>query len=252
VVTGEALAAAGWRLPAEVVAGLTEYERQFVALEFLPPRTLAYYQSRLDYLGFRGMGAVLDAGCGMGQWSVALASRNAAVCGIDIDRRRVGIAAALAREMGAASCAFECGPLEKLPYASGSFDAVFCYGVFMFTRMPDTLREFARVLKPGGRFYVNANSWGWYLHLLRDVPWNRVAAVKFILRKLLGRSANIVVTEPWLRRRLREAGLLASAVEAEGAARFADAPALPRPAPGYPSAYFGVRSMIEAIGHKTS
>jgi SAM-dependent methyltransferase len=152
--------------------------------------------------------------------------------------------------MGADNCSFHCGYLEKLAYADESFDAVFCYGVFMFTQMPLALREFHRVLKPGGRFYLNANSWGWYLHLLWDVPWNRIPALRFIRDTFLGHEQNIVVTESWLKKRLDSAGLRPIAVVPEGAASFDGKSSDLAPPPGYPRTYFGVRSMIEAIGVK--
>lgn len=250
MVTVETLAAAGWRWPARELAGLSRYELQFVELEFLQPRTLGYYLSRLDYLGLAHGAKVLDAGCGMGQWSIALSQRNREVDGIDADARRIGLAQALASSMDARNCAFRAGKLEALPYPDEHFDAVFCYGVFMFTRMPATLREFRRVLKPGGRFYLNANSWGWYAHLLKDVPRNRLPALRFIRDTLLGRDQQIVVTEPWLRRQLAGARLTLLRLDVEGGCAFGQPPPASRPAPGYPARYFGLRAMIEAIGFR--
>jgi demethylmenaquinone methyltransferase/2-methoxy-6-polyprenyl-1,4-benzoquinol methylase len=44
---------------------------------------------------------------------------------------------------------------EALPFSDGSFDAVFSAYVFRnLTSIPDTLREIARVLRPGGRAAV--------------------------------------------------------------------------------------------------
>lgn len=245
------LAAAGWRWSKEAVDSLDDYERKFVAFEFLPPRTLTYYLDRIDYLGFGSMQRVLDAGCGMGQWSIALAQRNREVQGVDLSRRRVELARKLASDMGVTNCHFHCARLERLGYPDESFDGIFCYGVFMFTQMPEVLAEFRRLLKPGGRFYINANSWGWYLHLLKNVPWNRRPALRMILNTLLGRKQNIVVTETWLRRQLASAGLAPIAITSEGAASFYARPPVTMPVPGYPPRCLGVRSIIETIGFKT-
>lgn len=251
MVMETALADAGWTWPKNLVDSLDDYEKKFVAFEFLPPRTLSYYLARIDYLGFVNMKRVLDAGCGMGQWSLALAQRNEEVQGVDLSRRRIDLARRLASEMGVANCHFHCAKLESLGFPDESFDGIFCYGVFMFTQMPAVLAEIHRVLKPGGRFYINANSWGWYLHLLKDVPWNRRPALRMIRNTLLGRKQNIVVTESWLRRQLTAAGLQPIAVVSEGAASFHARPPATVPAPGYPPRCLGIRSIIETIGLKT-
>ena len=76
MVTHEALAAAGWHWPEALLKTLTDYEREFVAFEFLAPRSLDYYLQRIDYLGFSELGRVLDAGCGEGWLASALAERS--------------------------------------------------------------------------------------------------------------------------------------------------------------------------------
>lgn len=251
MVTHSELVQSGWHFPPDFVNGLSEYEQSFVAFEFLPPRTFQYYLDRLTYLGFVDLESVLDAGCGMGQWSIALTERSSNVQGIDIDARRVQIAQTLAQQMGRAHrCQFQVGRLEALPYRDGSFDAVFCYGVFMFTDMPSTLREFHRVLRPGGRFYLNANTWGWYAHLLVDVPWNRRPAFRYLLNTALGRTRNAVVTERWLSHQLAAADLRQIAIGVEGSTTFVPGKFCSKPAPGYPEKYYGMRAVIEAIGYK--
>ena len=57
--------------------------------------------------------------------------------------------------------------MEQTPFEDQQFDAVFCYGVIFLTDWKKSLREFYRILKPGGILYVNANSAGWYMFL-----WN--------------------------------------------------------------------------------
>jgi SAM-dependent methyltransferase len=250
MVTIESLAEAGWTWSTQALAGLSAYERTFIETEFLPPRTLDYYLARLDYLGLTQGARVLDAGCGMGQWSIALSRRFRDVDGIDSDSRRISLAQALAANMQARNCAFRAGELETLPYPDEHFDAVFCYGVLMFTHMPSSLREFRRVLNPNGRFYLNANSWGWYAHLLKDVPRNRLPALRFIRNTMLARNQRIVVTEPWLRRALASAGLSPLQIDVEGACTFQQHPRSDPPAPAYRARYLGMRAVIEAIGFR--
>ena len=158
---------AGWNFPPELWATLGDYEKNFAVLELDGIKTPGYYQDRLAALDFKRRGRVLDAACGMGQWANALASLGNEVVGVDLMQSRIDVARALTAAQGNA-CQFQTGSIEKLPFETASFDGVFCYGAFMFTAMPVTLGEFARVLKPGGRLYLNGNTWGWYAHLILD------------------------------------------------------------------------------------
>ncbi len=145
-----------------VVLADSEYEREFLRVEFAPG--LDYYVERVDRLLFHGK-RVLDAGCGAGQWSLALARRFEQVEALDLSRRRLRVLRAVADRMGISNVRTCLGSLEQLPYVEGVFDAVFCYGVIMFTRVERTLAEFHRVLRPGGRLYLCLNADGWSRHL---------------------------------------------------------------------------------------
>ncbi len=251
MVTIDILRQHGWRVPDNLLAEMSDYERDFVRLEFTGRRTFDYYRDRIAYLGFTGMDRVLDAGCGMGQWALALAEHNNTVEGIDLNESRVEVGRRLVAEAGNPNVSLATGSIESLPFPAAHFDGVFCYGVFMFTNMPKTLAEFSRVLKPGGRLYLNANSYGWYVHLLRDVPWNRRPALGIIKNTLLRRKRAIIVSEPWLRARLDDAGFDIAMIASEGEATFrSGAIDLRKPEPGYESRYWGLRAIIEAAAVK--
>src|SRR3954454_24056465 len=64
--------------------------------------TMDQFRQRVDMIGFAGAEHVLDAGCGYGQWSVALAEANARVSACDRDPGMLRIAAAMARGGGVA------------------------------------------------------------------------------------------------------------------------------------------------------
>ncbi len=54
------------------------------------------------------------------------------------------------------SARFEVGSIYKLPYASGSFDAVICSDVLEHLGdLPAVLREFRRVLRPNGLLLID-------------------------------------------------------------------------------------------------
>ena len=140
-------------------------ERDFAAAEF--SHGLAYYRNRLERIGFSGK-RVLDAGCGMGQYSAALAYDFERVDGIDWKTNRLDVAAKLCAAMGLDNVEFRQGSVEALPYTDGIFDAVFCYGVIMFTDMMQTINEFHRVLAPEGKLYVCLNGDGWNWKMLDE------------------------------------------------------------------------------------
>ncbi len=94
--------------------------------------------------------SILDVACGSGGISELLArSLSARVIGVDIDEH--AIAAASGRS--APGCAFQVVDAnEPLPFPDGSFDAVFSNdSVHHLRDRAAVLREWARVLVPGGR-----------------------------------------------------------------------------------------------------
>jgi len=98
---------------------------------------------------------LLDIACGSGGPSLALAERaGCRVTGLDLEPAGIAHAEAQARARGlvgrAAFHALDCG--GRLPFGDGAFDALLC--VDSIVHLPDrfgTLREWARLLCPGGR-----------------------------------------------------------------------------------------------------
>ena len=94
-------------------------------------------------------GRVLDAGCGEGidLASVALTTATRAV-GVELSHG--GIAATSARIAQLPRAGLVQGNVLMLPFADGTFDGAYSYGVVHHTVDPDgAVREIARVLKPG-------------------------------------------------------------------------------------------------------
>ena len=128
---------------------------------------LQKYIDRLTAIGFSGRHHVLDAGCGFGQWSLALTSLNARVDACDVSQLRVDFLSDLTSQLDITNLGIETSGIDSMPYPDNCFDLVFCYGVIFLTPWHQSLRELSRVLKPGGKLYVNANGLGWYNYL-----WN--------------------------------------------------------------------------------
>ena len=98
-----------------------------------------------------GARRVLDAGCGSGRLTVALAQTGAEVTGIDSNASQLEQARHRADEAGVELTLLETD-FDALPFADASFDAVVSRLAVMASDDPvATLRELARVLEPGGR-----------------------------------------------------------------------------------------------------
>ena len=99
-----------------------------------------------------GAERVLDAGCGSGRLTVAVALGGAAVTGMDTNAAQLEVAAQRGAEAGVALTLLEADFNEALPFADATFDAVVSrLSVMAATDPVATLRELARVLEPGGR-----------------------------------------------------------------------------------------------------
>lgn len=152
-----------WR--AEILAlNLDDWLRDWSMVQV--DRTQDYYISRIAQLGMQGE-RVLDAGCGMGNWSMGLARHYQRVDAIEIDRARLAVLKAVCPHFNGRIVP-EVGSVHELPYPDASFDGVFCNGVLFVTDYRKTLAEFRRVLKPGGQLYVTYCGIEWWRHLMLE------------------------------------------------------------------------------------
>ena len=97
-----------------------------------------------------GIKLLLDVACGSGGISTLLADElDAEVTGIDNDPDAI----AAASDRGSERCSFRVADAnEPLPFADGSFDVVFSNdSVHHLDDRSTTLRDWARVLRPGGQ-----------------------------------------------------------------------------------------------------
>jgi SAM-dependent methyltransferase len=124
------------------------------------------YRKRLRAIGFTGLGDVLDAGCGFGQWTVPLAKGNRRVAAVDVSDVRIRVLTDVAAHFGIENIEAAASSIEAMPYADSSFDGIFSYSVLYFTDFRKSTAEFSRLLRPGGRLYLCTNGLGWYLHNL--------------------------------------------------------------------------------------
>ena len=101
---------------------------------------------------------ILDVATGTCDIVIEIAKRNLAVriFGIDFSQRMLELGKAkVFRNNYYKSISFQIGSGEHLPFANESFDGVVCaFGIRNFANVKRGLREFYRVLKPGGRIVI--------------------------------------------------------------------------------------------------
>lgn len=91
---------------------------------------------------------ILDVGCGTGA-NLTLLARHGSTVGLDLNERGL----ALARETGRPLAR---GDSSHLPFADGVFDLVTSFDLMQCTPTDrETMREMARVVKPGGAVVVS-------------------------------------------------------------------------------------------------
>lgn len=103
-------------------------------------------------------GRFLDAGCGTGGFikRLSLAFADRTVAGIDFSP----LACQLARERTSAE--IEVASITNLPFLDASFAALTALDVVVQVEDPArAIREFFRVLRPGGRVVINAAAYRW-------------------------------------------------------------------------------------------
>jgi len=108
----------------------------------------------LEWLDAKFVEFILDLGCGDGQMTQRLAASEASVVGVDASPEMA--AAARARGIDAHE-----GRAESLPFADGTFDAVFSNATLHWVRDQDAMMdEVRRVLRPSGRFVAEMGGHG--------------------------------------------------------------------------------------------
>lgn len=96
-------------------------------------------------------GPILDAGCGRGDWVSFLVSRGIDAVGLDYSNDMIQ-----ANRTAFPELRFEQGRIQQMPFIDSSFNGIVSWGVIEHDESGPqaALREFARVLRKGGKALV--------------------------------------------------------------------------------------------------
>lgn len=143
-----------------------------------------------------GFELVVDVGCGSGYSLPRLAQLFSPreLVGVDIDPNMLDVARANAQRAGVAVRLVQ-APTSHMPLPDGSVDLLFCHQTFHhLVEQEHALREFMRVLKPGGMLLF-AESTRRYIH-------------SWIIRALFRHPMHVQRSAPEYLEMLRAAGLV--------------------------------------------
>ena len=128
---------------------------------------------------------VLDIGTGTGQLAVYLARGGFEVTGIDIAENMVTRAKEYAESQGL-DIDFRTGDAEDLAFGNNTFDAIVSRNTLWTLPHPEkALREWRRVLKPGGLLMISDGQW-------MNTTWKRIHHLAIRLFKGMGRKNGMV------------------------------------------------------------
>lgn len=128
---------------------LTLAQRGESRMRFIMPHMLRYMG---DVRGLR----ILDLGCGEGGYSRRLAAAGASVTAVDCSEAALRYAEQQAQREGLTIAHHLRNANDLFGIPDASFDAVLCSMMLMDVEdLAGTLGEVARVLRPGGRFFVS-------------------------------------------------------------------------------------------------
>jgi ubiquinone/menaquinone biosynthesis C-methylase UbiE len=132
------------------------YERDGIK-EAIHQERLRAALAMVDALALTRNSRVLDAGCGAGYATIALAQRSLAVDALDPVEAMVRTTRRRASEAGA-QVAVQIGDVHALPFPDGRFALLVALGVLPWLPALDKpLEEMARVLRPGGHLIVTVD-----------------------------------------------------------------------------------------------
>jgi 2-polyprenyl-3-methyl-5-hydroxy-6-metoxy-1,4-benzoquinol methylase len=156
------------------------WNREVLLRDINNPRQAMYerrrlYLAALDFLLKENLPgkAVLDYGCGLGEWGTLMATEGANVTLLDLSTAAIRIGLRRARASGVAVRGVARDASDLSCFADGEFELVFaCAALHHTLKYPAALEELCRVIRPGGKLLlVETYGNNRILNLLRRTHW---------------------------------------------------------------------------------
>ncbi len=172
-------------------------------------RRLQASLDRIDALELPSPARVLDAGCGTGHLTVALARRGALVASTDLSDEMTRLTQQQLRAEGLQST-LVCSDVHRLPFPDDAFHVVVALGVLPWVGSPGlALAEMTRVTVPGGHVLVTFDNAHRLFRLTDPSRTPPVRWLRGLVRRARGHSptGNHMTTLKQARENIRAAGL---------------------------------------------
>ena len=111
----------------------------------------------IEILQLKGNEHVLDVASGTGEPGLTLSTLlpDGRVTGSDLSENMVEIANEHAKHQGISNYKSQACDASNMPFENNYFDHIVCrFGIMFFPDMESSIREMARVMKPGGRLAI--------------------------------------------------------------------------------------------------
>jgi ubiquinone/menaquinone biosynthesis C-methylase UbiE len=146
----------GWDTAYKPILAAIEQGEHLVALWQDGPVPFLQDREILKLLRDQRVNTILEPGCGDGRNSRHLARNGFQVIAVDVSKAALNIGSQLATQEGHNRIVHLQQDVTKLQFVGENFDAVICVDTLGQLETPETaLREFHRVLRPGGVLLFN-------------------------------------------------------------------------------------------------
>jgi SAM-dependent methyltransferase len=186
-----------FRATDEEKAAFNEQSTYIAERDFIFRKDIRFWEEKVKEFGWVAGRKILDFGCGMGQWMIALAHHNKEIVGIDPSFKSLMLAQGALNKNRIHNSRLIKGMGEQLPFKNNIFDGLFTYGVLMYTCEFTAFNEIVRVLKNGGRLFLAVDGAGYFLKNIVDgIKFSHPESIKLGLVAL----ANTIIGKYILKR----------------------------------------------------